>query len=139
MANLTVKTLPEELQKSTAIEGSQLFADLAEVGMVSSDQGAKDIIQDEKRLTEIETFVAPPVEELPTPEEIAKEKIDEEPKITNLRRLSKPSRRIYVSVKDIRPVKNGYGRLILSTPKGILTGEQARKEHVGGEILFEIW
>lgn len=66
-------------------------------------------------------------------------KADEDPKITNVKRLSKPSRRIYVSVKDIRPVKNGYGRLILSTPKGILTGEQARKEHVGGEALFTIW
>lgn len=66
-------------------------------------------------------------------------KIEDKPKITDLKRISKPSRRVYFGIKDIRPVKNGYGLLVLSTPKGILTGEQARKEQVGGEALFTIW
>jgi small subunit ribosomal protein S8 len=42
-------------------------------------------------------------------------------------------------VKGIRSVKNGYGLMILTTPKGILTDKEARKELVGGEILFKIW
>jgi len=71
--------------------------------------------------------------------EIGIQKVDKRPRITDLKRISKPSRRIYVGVKDIKPVKNGYGRLVLSTPKGIMTGEQARKELVGGEALFNIW
>jgi small subunit ribosomal protein S8 len=54
-------------------------------------------------------------------------------------KISKPSKRVYVGVKDIRPVKFGSGSLFLSTPKGILTDKQARKELVGGEALFEIW
>jgi small subunit ribosomal protein S8 len=54
-------------------------------------------------------------------------------------RVSKPGRRIYMPVSEIRPVRFGKGLLILSTPKGILTGEEARKEHVGGEALFKIW
>lgn len=60
-------------------------------------------------------------------------------KITGVRRLSKPGRRLYASVRELRPVKFGKGVLILSTPKGILTGEEARKSRVGGETLFEIW
>ena len=59
-------------------------------------------------------------------------------KIASVKRISKPSRRMYLSAKNIRPVKNGFGKVFVSTPKGILTGQQARKEQVGGELLFEI-
>ena len=58
--------------------------------------------------------------------------------INNVKRISKPGRRIYKSTKEIFPVRFGKGALILSTPKGILTGTQAKKENVGGEALFEI-
>lgn len=64
---------------------------------------------------------------------------EDNPKIKFVERISKQSRRVYMSVKDIHPVKNGEGRLVLSTPKGILTGERARKEQVGGEALFKVW
>ncbi len=62
-----------------------------------------------------------------------------ESRIHDVKRVSKPSRRTYMSVHDIHPVKNGHGMLILSTPKGILSDKQARKEVVGGEALFMIW
>jgi len=61
------------------------------------------------------------------------------PRISDVKRISKPSRRLYVSVSDIKPVRSGQGLMVLSTPKGILTGHEARKEHVGGEFLFSIW
>ena len=60
-------------------------------------------------------------------------------RIEETKRVSKPGRRIYMNVSHIRPVRFGKGALILSTPKGILTGEEAKKEHVGGEALFMIW
>ena len=60
-------------------------------------------------------------------------------KIKGLKRISKPSRRVYFRAKDIKPVLNGAGTLILSTPKGIMTGENAKKNLVGGEVLFKIW
>lgn len=63
----------------------------------------------------------------------------EEPKISSAVRVSKPSRRLYMSVKDIHPVRSGYGLLVLSTPKGVLTGNEAKKELVGGEVLFKVW
>jgi small subunit ribosomal protein S8 len=66
-------------------------------------------------------------------------KKDGTPKISETKRVSKPGRRVYKGFKEIRPVKFGKGTLVLSTPKGIITGGIARKEKVGGEALFEIW
>jgi small subunit ribosomal protein S8 len=62
-----------------------------------------------------------------------------EHQIHGVKRVSKPGRRMYVSVSDIFPVKFGKGKRILSTPAGILTGEEARSKNVGGEELFIIW
>lgn len=64
---------------------------------------------------------------------------DGEKAINGLKFISKPSRRIYIGYKELRPVRHNYGLLVLSTPKGILTGREARKKKVGGEKLFEIW
>ena len=61
------------------------------------------------------------------------------PKITDIKRISKPSKRVYMGMRDIHTVKNGIGLLVLSTPKGILGGREARKEQVGGEVLFKVW
>lgn len=64
---------------------------------------------------------------------------DKKPKITEVERISKQSRRVYFGIKNIHSVRNGYGILVLSTPKGILSGKVARKEQVGGEALFKLW
>ena len=64
---------------------------------------------------------------------------DKKPKIVEVERISKQSRRVYFGMKDIHSVRNGSGLLVLSTPKGILSGKEARKEQVGGEALFRIW
>ena len=61
------------------------------------------------------------------------------PVISGSKRVSKPSRRMYVGVHDIHPVKRGHGLLVLSTPQGVLSGKEAREKKVGGEALFEIW
>lgn len=69
-------------------------------------------------------------------------KYDEEtgvPAITDFKRVSKQSKRVYKSVNEIHPIRNGYGTLILSTPDGLMTDKQAKKANVGGEALFEIW
>lgn len=64
---------------------------------------------------------------------------DGKPKVQGTQRVSKFSKRVYEKSSLLRPFKNGYGNLILSTNKGILTGKQAVKEKVGGEVLFRIW
>ncbi|HEY4525331.1 MAG TPA: 30S ribosomal protein S8 [Candidatus Paceibacterota bacterium] len=60
-------------------------------------------------------------------------------KIHGAKRISKPGRRMYKSALEIRPVRYGHGSLLLSTPKGIKTDREAKKEKIGGEALFEIW
>ena len=59
--------------------------------------------------------------------------------IQGVKWLSKPSVRRYGTYRDFYRVKNGYGVLIVSTPKGIMSGEDARKEKVGGQLLCEVW
>jgi small subunit ribosomal protein S8 len=59
--------------------------------------------------------------------------------ITNLKRVSKPGRRIYVGKKDIPWVLSGMGIAILSTPQGLMTGQQARRRGLGGEVLCYVW
>jgi small subunit ribosomal protein S8 len=59
--------------------------------------------------------------------------------ITDLKRVSRPGSRRYVGKTGIRPVVGGMGIAILSTPRGLMTGQSARKEGVGGELLCEVW
>lgn len=61
------------------------------------------------------------------------------PFVRGVKRVSKLSKRVYLPADKIHPVKFGHGLLILTTPKGILTDKEARKEHIGGEPLFSIW
>jgi small subunit ribosomal protein S8 len=66
-------------------------------------------------------------------------KEDGTPRIIDIKRVSKSSGRVYTSLHSLRPIRNGFGSRILSTPKGILIDKEAKKELVGGEVLFEIW
>ena len=59
--------------------------------------------------------------------------------ITDLKRISRPGSRRYIGKTGIRPVVGGMGISILSTPRGLMTGQSARKEGVGGELLCEVW
>ena len=61
------------------------------------------------------------------------------PVITGMRRVSRPSLRVYVGVKDIPAVRRGLGVNVLSTPKGILVDRNARRENVGGEVICTVW
>ena len=62
-----------------------------------------------------------------------------EPTIRNMKRVSKPGRRVYRGADDLRPVLSGLGVGIVSTSQGLLTDKEARQKRVGGEVLFEIW
>ena len=61
------------------------------------------------------------------------------PAIEGLKRVSKPGQRIYVGIDGIKKVKGGFGVSIISTPKGLMTGMEARKAKMGGEVLLEVW
>ena len=59
--------------------------------------------------------------------------------IRDLKRISKPGCRVYIGKDEIRRVQGGLGISIMTTPRGVMTGRQARREGVGGEILCEVW
>lgn len=64
---------------------------------------------------------------------------NENARITEINRLSKPGRRTYISADKIPTIKQGRGIVIVSTSQGVLTGHQARKQHVGGELICEVF
>ena len=64
---------------------------------------------------------------------------DSNPKITEIDRLSRPGRRLYVKAKEIPKVKSGRGIVIVSTPKGVMSGDDAKKSSVGGELICKVY
>ncbi len=64
---------------------------------------------------------------------------DNEPVIAEIKRVSKPGRRVYSSIGDLKPVKNGLGISILSTPKGVMSDTAAKEANVGGEVLVQVY
>lgn len=71
--------------------------------------------------------------------EIALKYVGKTPAITDVRRMSKPGRRLYAPAGEIPSALGGYGITIMSTSKGIMTGKTARKQNVGGELICQIW
>jgi small subunit ribosomal protein S8 len=71
--------------------------------------------------------------------EITLKYTEKTPAISGLKRISKPGQRIYLSWKEIKRVKGGYGIGIISTSKGLMTDKEARKQKLGGEVIAEIW
>ncbi len=61
------------------------------------------------------------------------------PAIKGMRRISKPGQRIYVPANKLRRVRGGYGIIIISTSKGLMTNKEAKKQKLGGEVLCEVW
>ena len=64
---------------------------------------------------------------------------ENQPVISNIQRVSRPSRRVYVGGREVPQVLGGLGINILTTPRGVMTGRAARRQRVGGEVLCEIW
>ena len=71
--------------------------------------------------------------------EIELKYFDGAPVIAEIARVSKPGRRVYSSIRDLKPIKNGLGISILSTPKGVMSDSAARAENVGGEVLCRVY
>lgn len=71
--------------------------------------------------------------------EIELKYFDGAPVITNIKRVSKPGRRVYSSVSDLPSVRNGLGISVVSTPKGVMSDAAARAANVGGEVLFQVY
>ena len=64
---------------------------------------------------------------------------DNQGALNGVKVISHPSRRMYIKAKEIKPVRSGYGLAIISTPNGVMSSKEARKNNLGGEILCEVW
>lgn len=64
---------------------------------------------------------------------------NKEPMVSGVKRISKPSRRLYEGAKNIKRFRRGFGMSVFSTPKGIMADVDAKKNNLGGEFLFNIW
>lgn len=62
-----------------------------------------------------------------------------EPAIEEIKRVSKPSLRVYFQAKDLKPFRGGFGIRILSTSKGLMTDREAKKKNLGGEVICQVW
>ncbi len=94
------------------------------------------VLQDEGFIREFETFEEGPRRFLRIQLNYTDKK---EPLLNGLKRVSRPGLRVYVQKREIPRVYNGLGIAILSTPKGIMTGQQAWRERMGGEVLCYVW
>ncbi len=95
-----------------------------------------NVLQDEgyiRGFTVVEQDGEPPVVE------VELKYYDGQPVIHEIKRVSKPGRRVYSAVKDLPLVRNGLGISIVSTPKGVMSDDKARSENVGGEILCRVY
>lgn len=61
------------------------------------------------------------------------------PALEGAKRVSKPGQRIYVKANEIKKVRGGFGVAVISTPKGLMSGKDAKKAKLGGEVLLEVW
>jgi len=95
-----------------------------------------DVLKDEGYIRGYETATA--ATGLPEPE-ISLKYFEGTPVIREIKRVSKPGRRVYASVQDIPNVRNGLGVSIVSTPKGVMSDAAARTANVGGEVLCTVF
>ena len=65
--------------------------------------------------------------------------INEAPRINEIAKVSKPGRRVYAGVDELPKIKSGRGIVLISTSKGVMTGDEAKKARLGGEILVKVW
>ncbi len=106
------------------VPGSRLKAEIAKIlkeeGYISSFKLAEDGRKKTLRIT-------------------LKYNPDGKPAIARVVRVSKPGRRVYTSRSDLHPTLGGLGTVIVTTPRGVMTGRRARKSGMGGEVLLEVW
>ncbi len=107
--------------------------------LIPASKMKESIAQILKREGYVQDFDFPPDAEHPTIRVWLKYGPDKKPVMSGLRRISKPGLRVYTRHKDIPIVLGGLGIAILSTPQGIMTGHDAWRKHVGGEVLCYVY
>ena len=111
--------------KSVNIQMSQVNVNIAKVLKKAGYVGGYDNVKDEKGFAQLKITLKYPDTKRTV--------------ITDIKRISKPGRRVYVAADSIPKVLNGYGISVLSTSRGIMTDQEARELNVGGEVICNVW
>jgi small subunit ribosomal protein S8 len=98
-----------------------------------------EILRQEGYITDYEVAEGKPASTLRIQLKYHGDRRTRRPVITGIERVSKPGRRIYAGRKEIPWVLSGMGIVVMSTPKGVMTGQQARRQGIGGEVLCKVW
>lgn len=97
------------------------------------------ILKEEGYIEDFEIVEATPVNQIHIALKYYGSRRERRPVITHIERISKPGRRVYRGRKDLPRVMSGIGIAIVTTPKGVMTAQQARREKTGGEVLCYVW
>lgn len=97
------------------------------------------ILKEEGYIEDFQIVEAQPVAQISVTLKYHGARRERKPVITNIERVSKPGRRVYRGRKDLPRVMSGIGIAIVTTPKGVMTAAQARRERTGGEVLCYVW
>jgi small subunit ribosomal protein S8 len=118
-----------------------LMAGLAEVEIPKSSikMDIARILKDEGYIEEYAVGDQKPVAMITIKLKYFGSRRERRPVITKLERISKPGRRVYRASRDLPRVMSGIGIAIVTTPKGVMTAQQARRQRVGGEVLCYVW
>jgi len=115
---------------TVALPSSKIKAAIAQILKEEGYIGGYDIVEDNKQAA---------FKVLRIRLKYVGERRDRRPVISGLERISRPGRRVYTGKQEIPWVLSGMGIAILSTPKGVMTGQRARQLGVGGEIICKVW
>lgn len=129
--------MPNDIISDTLIRIKNALMAMQKTTRVKRSKLVENILKILKEEGYIEDYTFPP--DNPYEIEVKLKYYNGKPVITHIERVSKPSRRVYTGYKKIPTVLNNLGIVILTTPKGVMTGKEAKKLKVGGEIICYVW
>nr|ASN77491.1 Ribosomal protein S8 [Pedinophyceae sp. YPF-701] len=128
MVNDTISDFLTQIRNANLVKSKTVTIPLTKVSFAMSEILAREGYLDAVQKDENELFL-----------QLRYRTNDGKPCITNLRRLSKPGRKVYSKAKDMPRVLGGLGIIIVSTSKGLMTDREARAANLGGELLCSVW
>lgn len=128
MVNDTISDVLTQIRNATLAKSQTVTLPMTKLSLAISEILAREGYVDSVQKGKTEVFI-----------KLRYRSRDGKPCITNLRRLSKPGRKIYFKSKDLPRILGGMGIIIVSTSKGLMTDREARLANLGGELLCSIW
>lgn len=128
---IKIKNAQQVFRDTVSVPYSTLKYEIAKI--LEREGFIKSVEKKKKKIGKTNNFQLGPVLE------IALKYDDKSPAISQVKRVSKPGQRIYLPFSKIRKIRGGQGLAVISTSKGLMSDQEARKNRVGGEVICEVW